>query len=68
MREYQNKTKIKISVKYHGRYRSLNFDPMRILTATVMPVTLLFIKLEKQTIYHWKANKHAHITVIKLKQ
>ena len=27
-----------------------------------MPVTLLLIKLEKQAIHHWKANKHAHIT------
>ena len=32
-----------------------------------MPVTLLLIKLEKQSLYHWKANKHAHITIIKLK-
>ena len=32
------------------RYRSLNFDPIRILTATLMPVTLLLIKLEKQSI------------------
>ena len=55
-------------VKYHGRYRLLNFDPIGILTAKVMPVTLLLIKLEKQAIYHWKVNKHAHITVIKLKQ
>ena len=27
-----------------------------------LPVTLLLIKVEKQTLYHWKANKHAHIT------
>ena len=29
-----------------------------------MPATLLLIKLEKQTIYNWKANKHAHITSV----
>ena len=23
--------------------------------------------VEKQSMYHWKANKHAHITIIKLK-
>jgi len=27
-----------------------------------MPVTLLLIKLEKQIIHPWNANKHAHIT------
>ena len=33
----------------------------RILTATLMPVTLLIIKPEKQSMYHWKPYKHAHI-------
>ena len=56
MREYQNKNKSRSSIIDD---RSLNFDPNRILTTTLMPVTLLLIKLEKQSIYHWKANKHA---------
>ena len=36
-------------------------DPNRILTATLIHVTLLLIKPEKQSMYHWKAYNHAHI-------
>jgi len=48
MREYQNKNLVQV-----------NIDQDRILTTTLMPITLLLIKLDKQSLYHWKANKLA---------
>ena len=44
--------------KYKIKYKSRS----SIMEDIGHSVTLLLIKLEKQTIYHWKANKHAHIT------
>ena len=45
MREYQNK--------------NLGQNQDRILTTTLIPMTLLLIKLDKQSLDHWKANKLA---------
>jgi len=42
MREYQN--------KHLGQ---VNIDQDRILTTTLMPMTLLLIKLDKQSLYQW---------------
>ena len=55
-------THARLKKKYWSRYTSLNFDPICLLNDTLLPVTLLLIKLQKQLIYNWKANKHAHIT------